>query len=212
MLQYHAARVEKDFYCGEDVLHIAQALLGKYLCTYIDGGLTVGKIVETEAYCHQNDRACHSHLQKRTKRTEIMYAEGGVAYVYLCYGLHALFNIVTNSTNKADAVLIRAIEPVEGLPLMLRRRGLLRPEYRLCTGPGTLTQALGIGKVHYGTDLCGEQIWIEEGERLYESHEIQADARVGIGYAGADALLPWRFRLKGNPWCGRGQALYPNLS
>ncbi len=209
MLSYRYSRVEKEFYQGEDVLHIAQALLGKYLCTYIEGGLSVGKIVETEAYCHQNDRACHAHLQRRTKRTEIMYAAGGVAYVYLCYGIHALFNIVTNEAQKADAVLIRAIEPIEGVDLMLQRRGLGQLQYRLSSGPGTMSQALGISTMHYGTDLCGELIWIEEGERSYSPEEIQADARVGIAYAGADALLPWRFRIKDNPWCGRGQALYP---
>ncbi len=187
-----------EFYCQPDVVAIAQALLGKYLVTHLDGELTSGQIVETEAYCGATDKACHAHF-KRTKRNGVMYRPGGVAYVYLCYGIHRLFNIVTNGEGLADAVLVRAVAPAEGLPTMLARRGLARAAPRLTAGPGALSQALGIGLAHYGTDLTGPEIWVED--RGVTVPAMVASPRVGVGYAGEDALLPWRFRVAGNPWC-----------
>src|SRR5688572_17572419 len=106
-------KLPKDFYLQPNVVQISRDLLGKFLYTQIDGILTGGMIVETEAYSGENDKACHAHLGRRTNRTEIMYAEGGVAYVYLIYGIYNLFNIITNVAGRADAVLIRAIEPTE---------------------------------------------------------------------------------------------------
>jgi DNA-3-methyladenine glycosylase len=188
------------FYQQPDVVQISRSLLGKYLFTNIDGVLTSGRIVETEAYAHINDQACHSHLGRFTKRTRIMYEAGGVAYVYLIYGRYALFNIITNEAGKADAVLIRAIEPVEGIPEMLARRGLTKVSSKLTAGPGLVTQALGITTAYYGTSVVGDTIWIEDHDETVPDESVIASPRVGIDYAGDDAVLPWRFRLKNNKW------------
>jgi len=193
-------KLSKCFYTRPDVVQISKELLGKYLYTRIDGILTGGKIVETEAYCGENDLACHSHSGRRTSRTEIMYHEGGVAYTYLIYGIYTLFNIITNQAERADAVLIRAIEPTEGIPEMLLRRNHTKITRRLTAGPGLLTIALGITTKYYGTDLTGDLIWLEDWNETVTDDEIIASPRVGVGYAGTDALLPWRFRLKGNKW------------
>lgn len=188
------------FYRRPDPVQIARDLLGKYLFTRMGGVLTGGRIVETEAYAHINDQACHSHLGRFTARTRIMYEPGGVVYAYLIYGRYTLFNIITNEAGKADAVLIRGLEPVEGIPEMLLRRGLSAVQRNLTGGPGLLTQALGINTSHYGTDATGELVWVEDhGEKL-DAADIVASPRVGIDYAGADAALPWRFRIKGSPW------------
>lgn len=188
------------FYQRPDVVQIARELIGKYLFTNINGVLTGGRIVETEAYAHLNDQACHSHLGRFTKRTRVMYEAGGIAYVYLIYGRYALFNIITNEAGKADAVLIRGLEPTEGLPEMLLRRGLNTPSAKLSAGPGLLTQALGITVPHYGTDLAGDLIWLEDRGEAVPDDQIRASPRVGIDYAGTDAALPWRFRLQGSRW------------
>jgi DNA-3-methyladenine glycosylase len=192
-----------SFYTRPDVVQIARELIGKYLCTRINGVLTVGKIVETEAYSGEHDRACHAHGGKRTPRTGIMYQEGGVAYVYLIYGLYALFNVITNQEGKADAVLIRAVEPVTGIPEMLLRRSHARLSPRLTAGPGVLTKALGITTRHYGTALSGDLIWLEDRQAALAAGQILASPRVGVDYAGADAALPWRFRLLGSPWTSK---------
>ena len=155
MPQSKYKKLDAAFYHREDVVLVSRELLGKYLCTNINGQFTCGKIVETEAYCGRNDKACHANDGLRTKRTEIMYHAGGVAYVYLCYGIHRLFNIVTNKNGLADAVLIRAIEPVEGMEVMLKRRKIEKISARLCAGPALLTQALGIDLAHYGCSLMG---------------------------------------------------------
>ena len=151
-------KLPRSFYVRSNVVEIAQDLLGKYLFTDIKGVLTVGKIIETEAYNGRRDKACHAFL-KRTRRTNIMYHRGGHAYVYLCYGIHHLFNVVTNREGLADAILIRAIEPVHGLEDMIKRRGK-NNHYKLTAGPGTLSQALGIQREMTGTDLLGNSIWI----------------------------------------------------
>ncbi len=186
------------FYRRPDPVLIARELLGKVLVSEVDGLRTTGRIVETEAYSHVNDRACHSHLGRFTERTKVMYAPGGVAYVYLVYGLHTLFNVVTNEDGCADAVLIRAVEPLEGIPAMLARRGLPKVVRNLTTGPGMLTQAMGISRRHYGLDLTiGREIWLETSDTAAPTDaDILASPRVGIAYAGEDAALPWRFRLK----------------
>ncbi|TGE21874.1 DNA-3-methyladenine glycosylase [Hymenobacter aquaticus] len=193
-------KIPLDFYRGPDVVQIARDLLGKYVFTNIDGVLTGGRIVETEAYAHLNDQACHSHLGRYTARTKVMYEAGGVAYTYLIYGRYVLFNLITNEAGKADAVLIRGLEPTEGVPEMLLRRGLTQPARNLTGGPGLLTQALGITTQHYGTDLTGNLIWLEDHHEPVPDELIVASPRVGIDYAGPDAALPWRFRLKGSPW------------
>lgn len=187
------AILDQHFYQRDDVVQIARELLGQKLCTRIGGVLTSGLITETEAYCGRRDRACHAFGGRRTARTEVMYAAGGVAYVYLCYGVHEMFNIVTHQAGYADAVLIRAVEPVDGLAQMLVRRGHTTLSPRLSAGPGALTQALGIGRSQNGWSLLGDMdIWIETAPRPADD-EIIATTRIGIAYAGEDAGLPWRF-------------------
>ena len=185
-----------DFYRRADVVRISRDLLGQYLFTRI-GGRTVtgGRIVETEAYAGATDRASHAYGNRRTRRTAVMYAAGGVAYVYLCYGLHALFNIITSVEGMPHAVLIRALEPTHGIPVMLKRRRKTRFDRTLTAGPGTLAQALGITVRHSGQSLQGNEIWLEKGIAL-RPEEVVATARVGVDYAGADAQRPWRFRVR----------------
>lgn len=198
-------KLPKDFYLQPNVVQISRDLLGKFLYTNIDGILTGGMIVETEAYSGENDKACHAHLGRRTNRTEIMYAEGGVAYVYLIYGIYNLFNIITNQKDKADAVLIRAIEPTEGLKEMQLRRNLPKVQQNLTAGPGLLTQALGISLKHYGADLTGNQIWIEDQGIIIPDSDMIESPRVRVAYAEDHALLPWRFRVKGNKWTSKAK-------
>ncbi|MDQ3392706.1 MAG: DNA-3-methyladenine glycosylase [Bacteroidota bacterium] len=198
-------KLGRDFYIRENVVSISKDLIGKYLFSFIDGVLTGGMIVETEAYSGHNDKACHAHQNRRTKRTEIMYQEGGVAYVYLCYGLHYLFNIITNIEGKADAVLIRAIQPTEGIAHMQQRRNFFTLKPQLTAGPGVTSQALGINNKHYGQLLLEDTIWLEDHNvRVLEDHII-AGPRVGIAYAEEDALLPWRFRLVNNIWTSKAK-------
>ncbi|WP_242920837.1 DNA-3-methyladenine glycosylase [Pontibacter liquoris] len=196
-------KLPHSFYTRPDVVQVAQDLLGKYLYTCVDGMLTGGMIVETEAYSGQNDRACHAHLNRRTQRTEIMYSEGGVAYVYLVYGIYYLFNIITNEREKADAVLVRAIEPEAGVEEMLLRRNMPGIKPNLTAGPGVLSIALGIDKKLYGADLTSNTVWVEDKGLTLPAESIAAGPRIGVDYAGEDALLPWRFWLKGNKWVSR---------
>ena len=191
-----------DFYRRKNVVTIANDLLGKCLYTRIGGKLTGGMIVETEAYSWK-ERGCHAYGAKRTPRTEVMFGSGGYAYVYLCYGMHHLFNIVTNVPGTAEAVLIRALEPVEGMGAMQQRRGINRVEtYALTSGPGKLTKALGIDRTFNGKYLLDDEIWLETGITLARKH-IEKSERIGIDYAGEDAKLPWRFTVKGNPWVSK---------
>ena len=194
------ARLPRSFYTRPDVVHIARELIGTVLHTRLRGAHTAGLIVETEAYAGPEDRASHAYQGRRTARTEIMYARGGTAYVYLCYGVHSLFNVVTNTEGVPHAILIRAVEPVQGLAIMLRRRGLQEPARRLTAGPGALAQALGIRVADSGEDLLGERIWIEGSATSAPRDAILASPRVGVAYAGAHRHRPWRFRLKGSPW------------
>lgn len=205
-------KLPRSFYSRTDVVQIGQELLGKYLFTNIEGVLTGGMIVETEAYSGRNDKACHSHMGRRTKRTEIMYQEGGLAYVYLTYGIHYLFNVVTNREGNADAVLIRGVEPTEGVEWMMERRGMAKPENRLTAGPGVLSQALGISKKHYGELLTGNTIWIEDRQHEVKQEEIERRPRVGIAYAEEDAFLPWRFNIRNNRWVSKTVSNYGNNS
>ena len=187
-----------SFYERDDVVQIARELLGKVLCTNFEGIVTKGIIVETEAYNGRSDKACHAHFAGKTNRTKIMYERGGLAYVYLCYGIHHLFNIVTNKEGCADAVLVRGIEPLEGIDHILERRSKKKLERSVGGGPGIASQALGITTDNYGTDLLGDNIWIENDNKILHSEDIIASPRVGVDYAGEDALLPWRFRIKDN--------------
>lgn len=185
------------------MVHISRELLGKVLCTNIDGRFTSGIIVETEAYSGRNDKACHAYLNRRTKRTEIFYQPGGLAYVYLCYGIHHLFNIITNVADEADAVLVRAVEPLQGIEVMHERRNYNKTNRRLTGGPGSMSKALGIKVEHYGEALNGDRIWLENRGIAFEESEVIRGPRVGIDYAEEGALLPWRFRVKNNPFTSK---------
>lgn len=186
-------KLQKDFYIREDVVLIAKELLGKVLITNFNGAISAGIITETEAYAGINDRASHAFGGRRTARTETMYATGGTAYVYLCYGIHHLFNVVTNQKDIPHAVLIRAIKPIEGMDVILKRRKQKEISNKLSSGPGTLSQALGIQTIHSGENLLGNKIWIEDRGIHFPDKEIIKSPRIGVDYAGADALLPYRF-------------------
>lgn len=193
-------KLDQQFYEQDDVVTISKNLLGKYLFTHIGGELCGGMIVETEAYNGRCDKACHAYNNKRTNRTAIMYEPGGKAYVYLCYGIHYLFNITTNVADKADAVLVRAIEPVVGLETIQQRRNITSVVPRLTAGPGVVSQALGISREQYGEPLSGDVIWIEDRNVHLPEDKIVSGKRIGVDYAGEDALLPWRFFIKDNKW------------
>jgi len=192
----------RSFYLREDVVQIARDLIGKTLFTCFDGSLTGGMIVETEAYAGIHDRASHSFGGRRTKRNEMMYQKGGVAYVYLCYGMHHLLNFVTNQKESPQGVLIRAIEPTHGVEKMQLRRKKDKMRYSLTSGPGTVSQALGIDLACNGAPLTSPYLWVEESF-LVPLEKILASPRIGVEYAKEDALLPYRFHLKGNPWVSR---------
>ncbi len=224
----HRIKLELSFYQKEDVIEIAKSLLGKYLFTKINGQITGGKIVETEAYAGLKDKASHSYGGRRTARNETMYQAGGIAYVYLCYGIHHLFNIVTGSKDDPQAVLIRAIEPVCGIKTMLKRRNMKKLSYQLTSGPGSLTRALGLTMKQNGQSLSSSTLWLEESflqnqntqkniqedqkslisnqKQLLLKEDIISSPRVGIAYAEEDALLPWRFRIRNNPWCSKAKS------
>jgi DNA-3-methyladenine glycosylase len=192
----------ESFYKRTDVVKIAQDLLGKSLFTQIDGIVTGGIIVETEAYSWV-ERGCHAFQKRKTVRNAIMFEEGGFAYVYLCYGIHHLFNVVTNVPGIPEAVLVRALEPTHGLEEMRIRRNIRDLDKQLTSGPGKLTRALGIDRKSNGKFLSGDEIWIEELHRSPPRRNIASGPRIGIDYAGEDAALPWRFWLKNNPWVSR---------
>lgn len=195
-------KLPESFYERTNVVKIARELLGKVLFTRISGVLTSGMIVETEAYSWK-ERGCHAYGGKLTARNKIMFDRGGHVYVYLCYGMHNLFNVVTNRAGKADAVLIRALEPIEGLKEMQRRRGNLKNPFHLTSGPGKLTKAMGIDRTFNGKFLLNRDVWIEDVGQVVKSTSIEASKRIGIDYAGEDALLPWRFTVKGSKWVSK---------
>jgi DNA-3-methyladenine glycosylase len=190
---------------------IARELLGKVLVTEFDGQRTAGRIVEVEAYNGVVDRASHAWSGRRTKRTEVMYGAGGHAYVYLIYGIHHLFNVVTNGLDSPHAILVRGVEPLEGIPVMLERVGKPKLDYTLTRGPGNLSRALGLLTVHTGTSLFGGEIWIgDDGVRVPRSKVI-ATPRIGVDYAGEDAALPYRFFVAGSPWVSGPKVVKPKV-
>ncbi len=189
-----------DFYERENVLQIAEELLGKLLVTTKDHITTSGRIVECEAYAGVPDKASHAYGGRRTNRNEVMYGEAGVAYVYLCYGIHHLFNVVTHSRDIPHAILIRSLEPVRGIKDMLIRTGKKKADITLTRGPGNLSRALGIHTLDSGTVLTGKKIFLADDGFAYSKKEIFTSPRIGVGYAGEDALLPYRFYVKGNPF------------
>lgn len=193
------ARLTEDFYLNPDVVAVAKMLLGKILFTKINGSVTAGIITETEAYNGVVDKASHAYGDRRTPRTEIMYRRGGTAYVYLCYGIHSLFNVVTNVANVPHAVLIRSIHPFTGEKILLERRNANKFSPTLFRGPGKVTTALGIHHTQTGTSLLGNKIWIEDRGIILKDENIAITPRIGVEYAGKDALLPYRFDLRQIP-------------
>ena len=188
-------KLDKSFYLREDVVLIAKDLLGKYLFTNIGGVITGGIITETEAYEGITDKASHAFNNRRTQRTEIMFHEGGIAYIYLCYGMYSLFNVVTNVDGIPHAVLIRGIKPVDGIEEIKNRVKQNDLDKYHLDGPGKLTKALGIHYSNTGTDLNGDTIWLEDRNYKIDENNIIITKRVGVAYAKEDALLPYRFIL-----------------
>lgn len=193
-------KLSVSFYQRDDVLEVAKDLIGKLVVTNWNGIITSGRIMEVEAYHGIIDKASHAFGGRRTKRNEIMYSDGGVAYVYLCYGIHHLFNVVTNCKETPHAILIRALEPVNGIEAMLRRTGKKFLDNTLTRGPGNLSKALGLNIKQNGFSLHSKELFIAENEYDFSKKEIVSSVRIGVDYAGKDALLPYRFFVKGNPY------------
>ena len=191
-------KVPLSFYDRKDVIQIAKELLGKILVTNFDGLITSGRIVETEAYVGIVDKASHSFGGRRTARNEHMYAAAGIAYVYICYGMHQMMNIVTNKKEIPDAVLIRALEPLEGIDIMLQRTGKSFLDYTLTRGPGNVGKALGIFKHHSGSFLLDNEIYLLNDNYMITNEAIGISRRIGVEGAGEHSLLPYRFYVKGN--------------
>lgn len=196
------AKLSREFYTRADTLQIARELLGKTLFVQTSDNQKVSaKIVETEAYCGIEDKAAHSYNNRRTPRTEPMYAVGGTVYIFFIYGMYFQFNVVVGAVNTPHAILIRAVEPLENIELMRTRRGKMK-DRNLTSGPGKLCIALGIDKTFNKEDLLGDKIWIEDGEEISEK-EIAAGKRIGIDYAEEYAEKAWRFWIDGNSYVSR---------
>ena len=189
-----------SFYDRNDVVSIAKELLGKIVVTRIDDIKTSGRIVETEAYVAFTDRASHAFNGRRTPKNDHMYGPPATSYMYICYGIHQMLNIVSNKQDIPDAVLIRAIEPMDGIADMLLRTGKKVADHTLTRGPGNVGKALGLFKMHSGISLMDDVISLYDDGFLPDNSEIGISKRIGVDYAAADALLPYRFFIKGNPY------------
>lgn len=196
-------KLSLSYYLNRDVLFLAKDLLGKVLFTEVNGDITAGIIVETEAYFGVVDKASHAYGGRRTERTETLYSQGGISYVYLCYGIHHLFNVVTSIEGEPHAVLIRAVEPLAGKETMELRRNISADKPAVSSGPGSAAKALGINRSFNKKDLTENEIWIEDHGIRYAPDEIVAGPRIGVAYAQEDALLPWRFYVKRNPYVSK---------
>ena len=188
-----------SFYLRSDVVKIAKELLGKVLVTNWDGEYTSGRIVETEAYAGGLDRASHAYRGK-TPRTEVMFEDGGTAYVYLCYGIHQMFNIVTNKAGTPHAILIRAVEPLEGVELMLQRTGKKKLDHTLTRGPGNVGKAFGFHTSQCGVPMTSDELYIADDGYKFSKGLLTTSPRVGVDYAGEHAEWHYRFFIKGNPY------------
>ncbi|MCJ8209684.1 DNA-3-methyladenine glycosylase [Mucilaginibacter sp. RS28] len=196
-------KLPESYYQDNDVIKLSRDLIGKYLFTRFDGLVTGGYIVETEAYNGIIDRASHAYNDRRTNRTEVMYHAGGIAYVYLCYGIHEMLNIVTSVEGQPHAVLIRAINPTEGIDIMQYRRDMAVVKPNITSGPGSVAKAMGISRRINGISLQSDTLWIEDRGLVFNDEQIAAVPRVGVDYAGEDAALPYRFYVKGNPYVSK---------
>jgi DNA-3-methyladenine glycosylase len=195
-------KLPREFYTRSNVLTVARDLLGKLLVVPApDGERVSGMIVEVEAYRGPEDRASHAYGGRRTRRTETMYQQGGVAYVYFVYGMYYQFNVVSNVAGVPHAILVRALEPVEGIEIMRRRRHL-HPDHNLTNGPGKLCIAMGIGRELNTADLLGDRVWLEEFQSVRPS-QIAKGPRIGIDYAEEWVEKPWRFWIRGNTYVSR---------
>lgn len=193
-------KLPASFYGRSDVVAITKELLGKILVTNFNDVVTAGRIVEAEAYNGPHDKASHSFGNRRTKRTEVMYASGGVAYVYLCYGIHQMFNVVTNVQDVPNAILIRALEPIIGTNAMLERSNKSVHGFDLTRGPGNVGKALALNTQHTGMSLQSDEVYIADDGLRYSDDEIGITTRIGVEYAAEDSLLPYRFIVKGNKY------------
>jgi DNA-3-methyladenine glycosylase len=200
-------KLPQSFYEHSDVVNISRELLGKYLFTCIDGKITGGYIIETEAYNGVVDKASHAFGNRQTPRTQTMFEHGGIAYVYLCYGIHEMFNVVTSVAGQPHAILIRAIEPTEGLEIMQLRRDMAVVKPSITSGPGSVARALGISRKINAISLQSDTLWIEDRGLTFPDDAIAAVPRVGVAYAGKDALLPYRFYVKGNKYVSKPNKL-----
>lgn len=189
-------KLGKDFFIREPVTKIALELLGKVIYTNFNNKITAGIITETEAYAGITDKASHAYGGKRTSRTEMMYQEGGIAYIYLCYGIHHLFNFVTNQKDIPEAVLLRGIIPLKGAKTMEMRRQMTFRNKGFTDGPGKVSQALGLRTIHNGFSIEGEDIWIEDNGIVFMEKDISIEPRIGVDYAEEDAKLPYRYLVK----------------
>lgn len=198
-------RLKVDFFIQQDVAGLARLLLGKVLCTQQEGNLTSAIIVETEAYQGPEDKGSHAYGNRRTPRTETMFKRGGFSYVYLCYGIHHLFNVVTGPEEIPHAVLIRAIQPIEGVEYMMQRRKAERILPKLTSGPGILSQALGITTAMTGTDMLSAKspVWIEDRHFRISEQKVMSGPRIGIDYAEDWIDRPLRFWIKDSIWVSR---------
>ncbi|WP_207423363.1 DNA-3-methyladenine glycosylase [Desertivirga brevis] len=196
-------KISNEFYQRENVVLIAAELLGKHLYTNIDGQLTAGIIVETEAYKGPEDLGSHAYNHRRTSRNEMMYAAGGVAYMYICYGIHDMLNIVTGAENSSHAVLIRALEPSEGVDIMRHRRKIYNDDTKLCKGPGALAKAMGLNKTHNGISLQGDEVWLEDKLIHVDKENVVAAPRIGLNISEPYKSIPWRFYIGGNRFISR---------
>lgn len=193
-------KLPPSFYQRADVVAITKDLIGKIAVTNFDGQLTAGRIVEAEAYNGPHDKAAHSYGNRRTNRTEVMFSAGGVAYIYLCYGIHQMFNIVTNEQDIPNAILIRALEPIIGIDIMLQRSNKTIHGADLTRGPGNVAKALGLHTRHSGMGLQCDEVYIADDGLKYPEDQIVTTKRIGVDYAEEDALLPYRFIVKGNKY------------
>lgn len=191
-------KLPENYYLGNDVVAISRDLIGKYLFTCINGVVTGGYIIETEAYNGVIDKASHAYGNRRTARTDTMFKRGGISYVYLCYGIHEMFNIVTSVEGNPQAILIRAIQPTEGIGEMQVRRNMPQLKPTVTKGPGSVAKALGISRNINAFSLQGDVIWLEDRGLTFPDDQVAAGPRIGVAYAQEDALLPYRFYVKGN--------------
>lgn len=196
-------KIAENYYRNQNATALAIDLLGKVLYTQIGGEVTAGIIVETEAYFGIKDKASHAYGGRRTPRTETMFCGGGISYVYLCYGMHHLFNVVSSVEDDPQAILVRAIEPLIGIDIIEERRGMRVTSPAITAGPGSTSKALGIDRSFNAKSLTGKEIWIEDKGIRYQDSDIIKTCRVGVAYAQEHALLPLRFFVKGNKYVSK---------